>query len=90
MYNVCGLDGDGSHIPLWNKFTNSIVKGVMEIANKHLADEGFLVTLSLAQQLGSLEKYVGRFGLHLHRSWTLMCDGGYVHPHTGEQVRKKN
>ena len=62
----------------------------MDICNKHLANEGFLVTLSLAQHLGKIDKYARRFGLRLHRSWTLVCDGGYVHPDTNEKVCKGN
>lgn len=54
----------------------------MEISDTYLADEGILVTLSL----GKILKYAGKSGLQLHRSWTLACDGGYLHPHTGEQV----
>lgn len=73
-------------MPEWNYFSVPLVRGVMEIADVHLADEGFLVTLSLAQHLGKLVKYARKFGLQLHRSWTLMCDGGYLHPQTKEQV----
>ena len=60
--------------------------GVMEIARSHLADEGFLVTLCLAQDLGTILRYAEKNTLQLHRSWTLDTDGGYVHPQTQEQV----
>lgn len=73
-------------MPMWNHFTSSLVKGVMQIADTHLADEGFLVTLSLAHHLGEILKYAENFSLQLHRSWTLVCDGGYLYPDTGEQV----
>ena len=73
-------------VPVWNEFTTSLVSGVMEIAGSHLADEGCLVTLSLAEHLGSIVEHAERFSLKFHRSWTLMCDGGYLHPHTKEQV----
>ncbi|MCO5585843.1 hypothetical protein L7F22_039776 [Adiantum nelumboides] len=69
-----------------NHFSVPLVKGVVEIANVHLVDEDFLVTLSLAQHLGTIVKYASKFGLQLYRSWTLMCDGGYFHPQTEEQV----
>lgn len=75
---------------MWNHFNDSLVNGVMEICNKHLADEGFLVTLSLAQHLGKIDRFAGRSGLKLHRLWTLNCDGGYVHPDTNEQVCNGN
>ncbi|KAI5080134.1 hypothetical protein GOP47_0005613 [Adiantum capillus-veneris] len=71
----------------WNHFSTALASGVMEIADVHLADEGFLVTLSLAQILGDLAMQANRVSLQLHGSWTLMCDGGYLHPETGEQVR---
>ncbi|MCO5600745.1 hypothetical protein L7F22_054860 [Adiantum nelumboides] len=73
-------------IPMWNQFSTRLVRGVMDIADVHLADEGFLVTLSLTQHLGKIKIHARIFGLHLHRSWTLMCDGGYLHRDTREQV----
>ncbi|KAI5053936.1 hypothetical protein GOP47_0031170, partial [Adiantum capillus-veneris] len=73
-------------VPEWNHFSTALATGVMEIADVHLADKGFLVTLSLAQHLRDLVMQANRFSLQLHRSWTLMCDGGYLHPETGEQV----
>ena len=75
-------------IPDWNVFDVSLVLGVMEIARTHLADEGFLVTLCLAQDLGTILRYADKNSLQLHRSWTLDTDGGYVHPQTREQVPK--
>lgn len=60
--------------------------GVMEIAHAHLADEGFLVTLCLAQDFGTILRCAQKNALQLHRSWTLDTDGGYVHPQTQEQV----
>ncbi|MCO5577855.1 hypothetical protein L7F22_031690 [Adiantum nelumboides] len=71
---------------VWNNFSVSLVRGVMEIAHMHLANEGLLVTLLLAQHLGKLVKYARMHSLHLHCSWTLMCDGGYLHPEMDEQV----
>ena len=73
-------------IPEWNVFDVSLVVGVMEIARTHLADEGFLVTLCLAQDLGTILGCAEKNSLQLHRSWTLDTDGGYVHPRTQEQV----
>ncbi|MCO5587870.1 hypothetical protein L7F22_041822 [Adiantum nelumboides] len=77
------VEGD---IPVWNQFSTCLVRGVMDIADMHLANEGFLVTLSLVQHLGRIESHTRIFGLHLHRSWTLMCDGGDLHRDTREQV----
>ena len=73
-------------MPEWNQFSSALAKGVMEISDVHLADEGFLVTLCLAQHLGDLVVQATRFNLQLHRSWTLVCDGGYLHPDTREHV----
>ncbi|KAI5058193.1 hypothetical protein GOP47_0026363 [Adiantum capillus-veneris] len=81
-----GRKGDVNVVPEWNHFSTALASGVMEIADVHLADEGFLVTLSLAQHLGDLAMQANRVSLQLHRSWTSMCDGGYLHPKTGEQV----
>lgn len=80
------LDGNVSIIPDWNIFSTPLVRGVMQIADAHLADEGFLVTLCLAEHLGKIVKNATRFSLQFYRSWTLMCSGGYLHPDTGEQV----
>ncbi|MCO5552304.1 hypothetical protein L7F22_005815 [Adiantum nelumboides] len=82
-YVTDDVEGD---ILAWNQFSTRLVRGVMDIVDVHLADEGFLVTLSLAQHLGKIERHARIFGLHLHRSWTLMCDGGYLHRDTREQV----
>lgn len=73
-------------IPYWNVFDVWLVMDVMEIARMHLADEGFLVTLCLAQDLGTILRYAEKNSLQLHRSWTLDTDGGYIHPETREQV----
>lgn len=73
-------------MPMWNHFKTPLVKGVMQIANTHLDEEGFLVTLSLAQHLDKIIKYGGNSGMHLHCLWTLMCDGRNLHADTGEHV----
>lgn len=59
----------------------------MDIAGEFLADQGFFVTLCLARHLSKLVKYASRVDLHLHRTWTFMCDGGYLQPDTLEEVR---
>ncbi|MCO5599746.1 hypothetical protein L7F22_053853 [Adiantum nelumboides] len=81
-YATDDVEGD---IPVWNQFSTRLVR-VMDIADVRLANEGFLVTLSLVQHLGKIKIHARIFGLHLHRSWTLMCDKGYLHRDTREQV----
>lgn len=78
--------GLSKEIPLWNIFSPSIVRGVMDVARDFLADEGFLVTLCLAQHIGEVIEHAVVAHLRLHRTWTLMCCGGYRHPDTLEEV----
>lgn len=59
--------------------------GTMDIAAM-LADEGFLVTLGLGEHFGKVKKYAGRAGMHIHCTWTLVCDEGYRHPITSKEV----
>lgn len=80
------IEGASKDVPDWNVFSSLLVKGTMDISAEFLADEGFLVTLCLAEHFGKLTKYAGKSGLRVHRTWTLMCDGGYRHPVTLEEV----
>lgn len=73
-------------MPDWNVFSLSLVKGTMDIAAEFLADEGFLVTLCLAEHFGKVASVAWKHGLRVHRTWTLFCDGGYRHPVTLEEV----
>ncbi|MCO5600995.1 hypothetical protein L7F22_055111 [Adiantum nelumboides] len=72
-------------VPKWNLYSKELIIGTMDLANKFLADEGFLVTECLAQHIGELFVDALRIGLSLHRTWTLMCaNHGYRHPITRE------
>lgn len=75
-------------VPKWNLYSKELITGTMDLAHEFLADEGFLVTMCLAEHIGELFVDALRVGLTLHRTWTLMCDGhGYRHPVTREAVR---
>ena len=79
---------EGMSVPKWNTFTRSLVVGCMDLAHKFLADEGFLVTMGVAEHIGDLIAEASRVGLVLLRTWTLMChQTAYRHPLTREAVR---
>lgn len=78
------------NVPKWNKFTKGLVTGCMDLACEYLADEGFLVTMCMAEHIGYFIADAARVGLQLLRTWTLMCDTmAYRHPLTREAVRHK-
>lgn len=75
-------------VPKWNLYSKELITGTMDLAHEFLADEGFLVTMCLAEHIGELFVDALRVGLTLHRTWTLMCAShGYRHPLTREAVR---
>lgn len=78
---------DGMTIPKWNVFSKHLVTGCMDLAQEYLADEGFLVSMCLAEHIGDLIVDAARVGLVLHRTWTLFCESkAYRHPVTREAV----
>ena len=68
-----------------------VVVGCMDLAREFLADEGFLVTMCMAEHIGDIGKFIAeasRVGLMLLRTWTVMCNQkAYRHPLTREAVR---
>lgn len=75
-------------VPKWNVFVKGLVIGCMDLAKEFLADEGFLVTMGMAEHIGDFIGEASRVGLILLRTWTLMCDHkAYRHPLTKEAVR---
>ena len=75
-------------VPQWNVFSQKLVAGTMDLAHEYLADEGFLVTICLAEHIGEFIIASAQVGLALHRTWNLFCDTNpYRHPNTHEAVR---
>lgn len=75
-------------VPKWNTFSRGLVTGCMDLAHEFLADEGFLVTMCVAEHIGDFIADASRVGLVLLRTWTLMCcQKAYRHPVTREAVR---
>lgn len=79
---------EGMSVPKWNTYSKGLVTGCMDLAREYLANEGFLVTMSMAEHIGDFIAEAARVGLTLLRTWTLMCDTkAYRHPLTREAVR---
>ena len=74
-------------VPKWNTFSRGLVVGYMDLAREFLADEGFLVTMCMAEHIGEFIAEASRVGLMLLRTWTVMCNQkAYRHPLTREAV----
>ena len=58
----------------------------MDIASKFLSNEGFLITVCIGEHFGKVAKYASAVGLHFHCTWIVICDFGYIHPITCEEV----
>lgn len=41
-------------VPKWNLYSKELITGTMDLAHEFLADEGFLVTMCLAEHIGEL------------------------------------
>ena len=87
---MCIFCVEGMSVPKWNTISRSLVTGCMDLAQEFLADEGFLVTMGVAEHIRDLMLEASSVGLVLLRTWTLMChQRAYQHPLTREAVRYK-